>query len=136
MIFPSKRIKLISCRNDSIFAWNCKTNNFSHMTPCTLNFIAVIFLKYKTRTLFSCWKAEGPQMLSYCNFWSKQVRELRTIKFCNKNRSKNKWRLWWTFRAGITKKMLLQFWKQCTIWLLFTTTKILLYYSSVVKSST
>ena len=103
------------------------------MTPFTLNFVAVTFLKPNTRTMLTSWNWIDHRATRY---QSKTIEatpsELRIIKTCNKLGSRSKWAHSKTFCGGITMKMLCQLWRQCKNGWPFTTTKISMCWSLVV----
>ena len=60
------------------------------------------------------------------------LEDLRINITCNRYGIKNKAAHWRTFCSGVTIRMLCQLWRQCKKWLLFSRTKMSIYWSSVV----
>ena len=51
----------LSPTNGLITLTKCRNKNFLHMTPFTVNFVAVTLLKPNTRTMLVYWKLDWPQ---------------------------------------------------------------------------
>ena len=114
-IHPCRHAKLqkqkgFSPTKSLITLTKCRIQNFSRMTPFTVNFVAVTLLKPNTRTMLTYWKVDWPQNkpLSNWNCQSQPLLELRTVITCNRDGSKNKWAHSKTFCADITNKILCQ----------------------------
>ena len=110
--------------NGLISPTNCKTQNLLHMTLFTLNFVAVIALKQNTTTTLIYWEVKRPEnkllpneLIEATNYWDWEP----SLTARNTEARANDFVHRLLLRHNI--KMFCPFWRQCTKWLLTTTTK-------------
>ena len=131
--YQTSETKDSSSTNELVTPTQCRIDNFPRLMLSTVNFAAATLSKPNTQTMLIYWKVDWQHNKLLSN-WN--LLELRFIITCNRYGSKNKWAHSGNFCGGITTKMLCQLWWQCKKWLLFTTTKISIYWSLVVHYQT
>ena len=104
----------------------------------TINVETATLFKPNTRNMLTFWKVDWPQNkpLSNWNHHNHPLLELKINITCNRYGSKKKRAQSSIFCGCITIKMLCQLWRQCKMWLTFTTTKISICWSLVVHYQT